>query len=505
MPGLIQLINALNAYVRIAWAVIWFALWGVFLYEFYLIVDKFLGYPASVTISLGYKTRAFPMVTICNQNPLRYPIVQNNSTYAEVNEIVKTYKELAQNGYGNVSGNPYNVNDYPDRFTKQTILQQAQVLAMSQITDDQKAYAGYKLENFILAYYYNNAVVNSTFFKEFIDPTYGLCYQFNTNDTGTTLFTDRAGSYFGLRALVLVNTEVQRAKKPYGDCEDNVTLNYYTGLNYTLTYCFRSCIQQKNIEACGCANPVYYKPDNVSYCTVDDLDCVFAQKTSQTDGSNFSVVASCGCNPACSDTDFDVILSVGKSPASSYSPLANLNPSYSCSVNSTLFANEAACITWFKTNSAIINIWYDGLDYTLQSEGSSYSLSTASNDLGGQAGLWVGISLVSVIEGIVFLIFVSLYFCFGRRHTDVEITDGIRTTDSRYNIMKGFKEELDTQDLMDDEIAIRYRAFKMRDEIKRMERIQAGERLNALAVAKAKQQKQPTIMEKLLDSATETK
>uniref|UniRef100_A0A1I7SV64 Amiloride-sensitive sodium channel subunit alpha n=1 Tax=Bursaphelenchus xylophilus TaxID=6326 RepID=A0A1I7SV64_BURXY len=283
MPGLIQLINALNAYIRMAWAVIWTAMWAVFLYEFYLIIDKFLQYPASVTISLGYKGRAFPMVTICNQNPLRYQIVQKNSTYSELNNIMTTYKQLVQSNYDNISGNPYGVNRY------------------------------------------------------------------------------------------------------------------------------------------------------------------------------------------------------------------------SCGVNSTLFANEQACVKWFESNSAVINIWYDGLDYTLQAEGSSYSLSTASNDLGGQAGLWVGISLVSVIEGVVFIIFIFLYFCFGRKYTDVEITDDIRGADSRYLIMKGFKEELDTQEIMDEEIAIRYRAFKMRDELKRQEKIAEGERLNALAVAKAKQQKKdPGLVQRML-------
>uniref|UniRef100_A0A1I7SAE9 Amiloride-sensitive sodium channel n=1 Tax=Bursaphelenchus xylophilus TaxID=6326 RepID=A0A1I7SAE9_BURXY len=267
--------------------------------------------------------------------------------------------------------------DYESRFTKTAVLQQAQVLALNDLTSDEIKAASYTLDNFILAWYFNNAKVNASFFNEFIDPTFGLCYQFNSNNTGTTLVTNRAGSYFGLRSLALVNqrspdgtlqylpttiaaglkvginyqnedpamenyainigvgtetmislelTEVNRASHPYGDCSDDETLNYYTSFNYTLTYCFRSCIQRRTISACGCANPVYAKPDNASYCTLDDLSCVFLQKTAQQDGSNFSVASECGCNPSCSDTNFDIIVSVGKSPSLDYAPLVDVNP-----------------------------------------------------------------------------------------------------------------------------------------------------------------------------------
>ncbi|CAD5217402.1 unnamed protein product [Bursaphelenchus xylophilus] len=492
MPGLIQLINALNAYIRLAWAVVWFTMWGIFLYEFYLIVSKFLSYPTAVRISLGYKGRAFPMVTICNQNPLKYSIVKENKTYSQVNDVIEILKRLAVNDYQDLDDNPLNIN-------------QAATLAINQLTDEQRRYAGFSLDDFVLAWYFNNRKVDSSFFNEFIDPSYGLCYQFNSNQSLKTLYTQRAGSYFGLRALVLVNqrspdgtlqylpttdraglkiglnyqnqdpamenyavnvpvgteamvslelTEINRAVAPYGDCVDDDTLNYYTGYNYTLTYCFRSCVQKRNIEACGCANPF--------------------------------VAADCGCNPSCGDTVFDVIMSVGRSPMSNFAVLSDMNQAYSCST-STMFASTKECIAWFQKNSAVINIWYDGLDYSQQFEESSYSISTASNDLGGQAGLWVGISLISVTEIVVFVIFMVVYLCHGRKLTDHDITDVIREKERRFQVLRRLKEELDTQELMDDEIGVRFRAFKMRDELQRLARIKEGQELNEKAVQRAKQ------------------
>lgn len=51
--------------------------------------------------------------------------------------------------------------------------------------------------------------------------------------------------------------------------------------------------------------------------------------------------------------------------------------------------------------------------------------------------------------------------------------------------MRNFKEELDTQEIMDDEIKFRYRELQMRPERKRLERLDEGYRLNEKAVRKA--------------------
>lgn len=107
---------------------------------------------------------------------------------------------------------------------------------------------------------------------------------------------------------------------------------------------------------------------------------------------------------------------------------------YSCLTDSSLFANQSACQKWYQSNSAVVSVYYDGLDYTSQEESSSYSIGTASNDLGGQAGLWVGISLVSLVELLAFVIYVVLYFAYGRKYTEVKISDEMRGTDKRYDV-----------------------------------------------------------------------
>lgn len=59
IPGLIQMINALNVYILFAWLVSFAVMWGVFIYEMIIIFQKFFGYPAAVTLSIESK---FPRV-----------------------------------------------------------------------------------------------------------------------------------------------------------------------------------------------------------------------------------------------------------------------------------------------------------------------------------------------------------------------------------------------------------------------------------------------------------
>jgi hypothetical protein len=55
IPGLIQIINALNVYILCAWLLIFGALWGVFIYEMVIIFKNFFAYPAQVVLTINNK------------------------------------------------------------------------------------------------------------------------------------------------------------------------------------------------------------------------------------------------------------------------------------------------------------------------------------------------------------------------------------------------------------------------------------------------------------------
>ena len=65
IPGLAQIINALNNAVRFVWIVIFVALWGVFIYEFSQIAIQFFSYAPAVTLSLNYQSSRVSILFVC--------------------------------------------------------------------------------------------------------------------------------------------------------------------------------------------------------------------------------------------------------------------------------------------------------------------------------------------------------------------------------------------------------------------------------------------------------
>ncbi|GMR62045.1 hypothetical protein PMAYCL1PPCAC_32240 [Pristionchus mayeri] len=87
----------------------------------------------------------------------------------------------------------------------------------------------------------------------------------------------------------------------------------------------------------------------------------------------------------------------------------------SCEAWNVNFKSVDDCKTWYKKNGMIVNIFYESLEYQLLKESAAYSIPAAVNDLGGQAGLWLGLSVVSIVECIG-LVFMLLLLCItGKR------------------------------------------------------------------------------------------
>ncbi|KAH7695025.1 hypothetical protein AAVH_37206, partial [Aphelenchoides avenae] len=57
IPGLTQIVYALNPSTRLCWIAMWLALSAASAYYIYAIFDKFLGYPKEVRTHLGYSSR----------------------------------------------------------------------------------------------------------------------------------------------------------------------------------------------------------------------------------------------------------------------------------------------------------------------------------------------------------------------------------------------------------------------------------------------------------------
>uniref|UniRef100_A0AC35U3A0 Degenerin n=1 Tax=Rhabditophanes sp. KR3021 TaxID=114890 RepID=A0AC35U3A0_9BILA len=276
-------------------------------------------------------------------------------------------------------------------------------------------------------------------FLTHVDPTYGSCFTYNF-DRSKHLTSARAGSLYGLRILVYVNSteymptteatgvrltihekeefpfpdtfgysaptgyissfglklrRMTRLPAPYGDCvRDGKTKDYvYNLYEYTVEGCYRSCFQQLVLKDCHCGDPRFPVPEGHSHCKAIDpvaRKCL-DEKLQELGGVHGSF--RCRCQQPCKQSIYSVTYSAAKWP--------------SLSLQIQLGACEGSskdCNQHYKENAAMVEVFYEQLNYEMLTESEAYGLVNLLADVGGQLGLWCGISFLTCCE-FIFLFF----------------------------------------------------------------------------------------------------
>ncbi|GMS93988.1 hypothetical protein PENTCL1PPCAC_16163, partial [Pristionchus entomophagus] len=97
-------------------------------------------------------------------------------------------------------------------------------------------------------------------------------------------------------------------------------------------------------------------------------------------------------------------------------------PGYgSCEYANYNFKGASECIKWYERNGLIFHIYYESLEVRSYVQAGTYPLVAMLSDIGGHAGLWLGMSLISVVE-----IFALLFLCVNKliRGKSMAVGDG---------------------------------------------------------------------------------
>ncbi|KHJ85064.1 hypothetical protein OESDEN_15215 [Oesophagostomum dentatum] len=76
---------------------------------------------------------------------------------------------------------------------------------------------------------------------------------------------------------------------------------------------------------------------------------------------------------------------------------------------------ETECENYYRLNAAMVEVFYEQLNYELLQESEAYGLVNLIADFGGHLGLWLGFSVITVMEVIVLIVDV-VSICFRRKH-----------------------------------------------------------------------------------------
>ena len=405
--GIVHVFKSKSPVRRILWSIIFLAAASYCLNN---IIDRALHFtssPTSTTVSIELSdSQVFPTVTICNLNPVKRSFAEPHGLEDLLKLAYQTPVELLFTLSDNSTCHSHlsKVDDITQRMSLQEVFQLGQI----------------NLKDFILECRFGERLEDCKNDFEPVLTNIGLCYSFNTKEpfkyartTGT-----RAGLYMLVNidqteyiTSLLGNAGIRIAIHPQGilpepdqrgiavppgknayiglksDYTNDITkrskckyqeppLKYFPGYQYSITSRHANELVSYERNRCGCLDPISgYFELNERNCTVADLCCLF---------NSYVSVELTECQPACERWQYETITSYA-----SY-------PSIDIAEGLAYYFNTS--IENFLLNFLAVNIYFEDLSITKSETTNSYSFVALLSDVCGQLGLFVGASVISMLE-----------------------------------------------------------------------------------------------------------
>ncbi|CAH1796507.1 unnamed protein product [Owenia fusiformis] len=331
---------------------------------------------------------------------------------------------------------------------------QALAEAMSSLSQQQRIDMGHDANNLIQECSWNGKTCSPANFSGFNNAYFGNCFTFNHDDLPTVLSTSKTGPLYGLSLTLYVETneyvpaltsavgvrvlvhvpdkqpfpedegidvhpgtktsvglkyiKVTRETYPYpSDCTDGSDIYLLYDKTYSIQACIRTCKQEAVIDECGCANALEEAPENETICKSDKLDCVNSV-LEQFERKELT----CTCPQSCLDQSFSMTVSSSVWPANSYG--STLLDAFGGRDGIPDFES----VEKLRDNMIKLDIYYQELNEQTFKEEPAYLSENLLGDLGGQMGLWMGISVLTIAELIELVSTIIYTVCKKLRHPE---------------------------------------------------------------------------------------
>ena len=408
----------------------------------------------------------FPVVTVCNANPV---VTKQGLNFSA--------KILKNNGIDNVVTSE--LMKYISPFTYQgvanTYLLKDVLAANAQSADEQqREYFGYGINSLILVCLYGRGLCDFSDLRQFYSTDYGNCYQFNsgynyTNSKVDVLTASKSeprnglalmlfmGSFDDPNALSFSNgahifihnqtdsptttsgidiapgkqTNVGLSKMfvsqlpiPYNQCYKNLDSpddfdSFYfretlkSNYRYRQIDCLNLCEQEAYYKKCNCSDIRYPTLYGRRYCTsLFDVLCIGqAYSDIYKYKQNYEWFQYCPLE--CDTQQFVVSTSISDFPSDS---LAKVMLNDTVLLSGLDYVGKPHTVASIRECFAFVNIYYDYIGYTQISETPSQLVVDLLSSIGGTMGLYLGVSFLSFVE-VFELAFELLALAFKREKT----------------------------------------------------------------------------------------
>ncbi|XP_067664680.1 amiloride-sensitive sodium channel subunit gamma-like [Haliotis asinina] len=312
---------------------------------------------------------------------------------------------------------------------------------------------GHPAKNFIIDCKMEGFPCSPKNFTTFVSHQYGNCYTFNAEGNGKKIVSRFTGPSHGLSlelyldqdeyiaalspsagARVLIHprnsmpfpedegisitpgvstsvglrkVDISRLIPPHGVCaekglvEDFYNTNLHT--NYSKLSCLKSCYQTLIIKYCHCAMPSLYVPANVTVCNMTNttvetcstgLPDTYRAEFQQCDKS---------CPQPCKEVRFEKTLSVAQWPSKQYKHHLQSKVQQS---NYKFYGSQVQ-----EEDFARVEVYFEDLLFKQIDQQKAYESQNLISDIGGQLGLWLGLSAITLGE------LCSFFFSIGQAAT----------------------------------------------------------------------------------------
>uniref|UniRef100_A0A914PNX9 EGF-like domain-containing protein n=1 Tax=Panagrolaimus davidi TaxID=227884 RepID=A0A914PNX9_9BILA len=200
-------------------------------------------------------------------------------------------------------------------------------------------------------------------------------------------------------SIITQRNAYSRLSGKYGTCikdKEEVGSYYYSG-NYTTAGCFRGCYQDAVYEECGCMDPRYAMPEEMSACNMSVWNCVKGITDKRGDASNWK---DCKCPSPCSESQFDSAFA--KSSFPSYY--------FGCDPLKADPLKYKYCMGNY-TDSLFVSVYIPKLTRKVFAEVPAMSLTSFLSNVGGIAGLFIGFSVVTIFDFSFLFIWIGWVLC----------------------------------------------------------------------------------------------
>ncbi|XP_036944302.1 acid-sensing ion channel 2 isoform X3 [Acanthopagrus latus] len=408
---------------RLLWALALLACVGLLALESAERLAYFLSYPHVTSVdAVVSSSLVFPAVTICNLNAYRFSRLTRNDLYhaGELLALLDVHLTIPQ---------PHLAE--PDVLA--FLQEKANFTAYKPKAFSMKEFmerVGHDLKEMMLYCRYQGQECSHSDFKT-VFTRYGKCYMFNADEDGKTLRTTmKGGTGNGLEIMLdiqqdeylpvwgdtedtafeagvrvqihsqaeppfvhelgfgvapgfqtFVATQEQRLTylpPPWGECESKALESGFFQV-YSVTACRIDCETRYIVENCNCR--MVHMPGDASYCTPEQYkDCAepALAKLSAVESSN------CMCRTPCNMTRYNKELSMVKIPSKT-----------SARYLQKKFNKSEKYIT---DNILVLDVFFEALNYETIEQKKAYEVAGLLGDIGGQMGLFIGASILTILE-----------------------------------------------------------------------------------------------------------